>query len=266
MKRIGLKIVCGIGICVLLYGISCFWNELADDKTVMEYEDYKLIVEDARYTSINNMGMIELEIRHKDKRIVKMFENSDDLFHDGRNWIYGGEYLINVFHDGEKVKTRMVETAYQGYKQRVKIYYAAPRGRKNCTVKIQVTKLNGKDSELMDIGMKSISEGNRYSQDAGDKTFGPEIDISANGICIRPNGTVQFGGLLMISETMKISYGNKQILLLLNDKAVHREGMLVTEMRYIEETYGEHYYLIELGEWKEIETVELGGYVYKRNL
>jgi hypothetical protein len=84
--------------------------------------DYQITVEDNVYSQGTQTGVIDLKVYNKRSSFSKLFYTSEDILHNGFDFIVDDEYMLQVSQENQNFKIRAYETDYYKGMQQLRLY------------------------------------------------------------------------------------------------------------------------------------------------
>lgn len=261
-NRYTFGIIVGVFLLVLLLifkADNCIMREQPD----AVIEDYQIIVENNVYSQGTQTGVINLKIRSKGSSFSKLFYTSEDVLHNGFDFIVDDEYMLQVSQGKEIFKCRVYETEYNKGVQQLKLYYINTAERlKETSVNVQIVRSKTKKTEG-EITVELHIEKEYITTDHIPANH--NFIISSTGIKY-PN-LPAYNQPFFSSSTLFIKSKKDEYLMAIgndiSDKKVNEKEIVKPKLKYFADDYeGYKIFVVELEDWKEVEKVKMGNYEY----
>lgn len=243
-------LVCAVVIIVVLIGLQSRRSRRNPD---VVFGDYSITVGDNTYSTGTQTGRIDLTIKSSGTSFEKLFYTSEDILHNGFDFIVDDEYLIQISHKSETLLCRAYETGYEKKTQTLSIYYICNEGvmEEGDSVDVELVKSQKKKTHAK-VPVK-VRRDEEYLISAEN-----DLIISATGIKYKENAI--YSSAISVSATMTIKWAGKEKQMTVQNG---NTADYKPKLSYSEESYnGYRIFAIEFPEWKEIKSVQLGSAVY----
>ncbi len=240
-------------VCVMVIAAILIVVQRSMGKPDAVFGDYSITMGDNTYSTGTQTGRIDLTIKSSGTSFEKLFYTSEDVLHNGFDFIVDDEYTIQISYKSDTLLCRAHETGYEKKTQTLSIYYICNEGvmEEGDSVNVEVVKSQEKKIKVK-VPVK-VKRDKEYLS-----SYGNTLIVSATGI--KYKDLAMYSPTIPVSATMTIKWAGRerQMAVRSGNTADYKPKVSDSDESYD----GYRTYVIELPEWKEIRSIQLGSAVY----